>query len=99
MEGAKPNGSHTINITNAPAPDKHLVERPNNALKSLQSAAEAAEAPAAKDALNADFQRLLKENPDMKITTEDGREISLADLKKELGENDAIINAVRTCAI
>lgn len=85
-------------FTSSNSAEADLLFRPNDALESMKRDLEAAEDPQVRDAFTADFQRLLKEQPDLLIPTEMG-EIKLRDIAARIAEGENELNAIRTCAI
>lgn len=80
------------------AEDVDLAKRPANAAESLQQAAEETQASRLTETESADFARLIKEKPDMKLLV-DGEERTLQELADEIAEGETILLAIRTCGI
>lgn len=79
-------------------PGSDLIFRPNDALTSIQKDIEAVESLNTGDTFKADFERLLKDNPDLEIETEAGR-LTLREIKEQITEDETILSAIKTCAI
>jgi len=78
--------------------DTDLVTRPAHTAETMQRTVEEADTAGLSDIAQADFARLVKDMPDMRILM-DGREVSVHELADSLGEDDAVLTAIRTCAI
>lgn len=76
--------------------DADLAKRPQNPAESLRQAA--AEGAGIGDTLQADFARLLKDKPDMKLLV-DGEEKTLKEIAQTLEEDDIVLDAIRTCGL
>lgn len=78
--------------------DSDLIFRPNDALASMQRDIETMQSLNTGDTFKADFERLLKDNPDLEIETEAGR-LTLKEVKEQLDADENILSAIKTCAI
>lgn len=78
--------------------DLDIVPR-GTALDGMTRMVEDADSPAVFDALDADFQRLLKDMPEMEILDGQGKMVRLSDISADMKDEDNILNAIRTCAI
>lgn len=75
-----------------------IIFRPNDALASMQRDVETMESLNSGDTFRAEFERLLKENPDLEIETEAGR-ITLREIKEQIEADENILSAIKTCAL
>ncbi len=50
-------------------------------------------------AAEAEFKRMLKENPDLKVTDEDGNTVSIKQMSEELREEDKVLKQITNCAM
>jgi len=78
-------------------PEQDLVFRPNDALASMERDVADLES-LGDDVYNADFERLLKEQPDLEIDTPDGR-MTIREIADQIKEDDNVLSAIKTCAI
>jgi hypothetical protein len=77
--------------------EKDLVFKPNDALASMER--DVADLDSlGEDVYNADFERLLKEQPDLEIETPEGR-MTIREIADQIKEDDNILSAIKTCAI
>lgn len=79
-------------------PETTLAVRPNDALRSMESDVLAADASNIDVAFNADFARLLAEQPDLKVQTEAG-ELTIREIADSIKEGENILSAIKTCAV
>lgn len=73
--------------------------RPNNALQSLHMETEAMDYQSVQPAFDADFERLVRDVPDMEIVNADGTVTSVREIKAEIAESKAELAALRICGI
>lgn len=73
-----------------------IVSKDPHPLETMRADVEAGDE--AIPAFEADFARLLKDEPDMEIDM-DGVKMRLSDVADEIRQNNNILNAIRTCAI
>lgn len=91
-------GAEIISPVFSTSPEAVMAIRPTDALASMQRDVEVAESSIVNSAFDADFARLLKEQPDLKIMTESG-ERTLKEIADDIKDNQDILDAIRTCAI
>jgi hypothetical protein len=85
------------NVIKQAEPDTDPILTPEtNPMETTRTSTEAMDE--AIPAFEADFARLLKENPDMEIDM-DGVKKRMFDVEDEIKQNNAILDAIRTCAI
>lgn len=80
------------------SPEEDLIVRPNDALASMERDIETIESINNTQGFKADFERLLKEKPDLEIETEGGK-FTLKEIKEQLDSDENILSAIKTCAI
>jgi hypothetical protein len=78
--------------------EKDLIFRPNDALVSMQRDVAAMESLKSDNNFTAEFERLLKENPDFEVESELGR-ITLREVKEQIDADENILSAIKTCAL
>lgn len=90
--------SEEVDVFSEYYPDYLLEAFPNNTggFEAMRATVEAAEETA--PTFEADFARLLKDNPDMKLDM-DGESVSLKDVAARIKEDANIIKAMKVCAI
>jgi|GEM_PF-5336884 len=76
-----------------------IYMRPNNALQSLRMETEAMDYQSVQPAFDADFERLVRDMPDMEIVNADGTVTSVKEIKADIAERQAELQALRVCGV